>query len=29
MIELLKEATIWTWVIFVLWATQAPRKAGE
>jgi hypothetical protein len=26
MTELLKEAIIWIWVIFVLWATQAPRK---
>jgi hypothetical protein len=29
MIELLKEAIIWTWVVFVLLATQAPWKAGE
>jgi hypothetical protein len=26
MIELLKEAIIWTWVVFVLLATQAPWK---
>jgi hypothetical protein len=29
MIEPLKEATIRTWVLSVLWATQAPWKAGE
>jgi hypothetical protein len=29
MIELLKEAIIWTWVTFVLLTTQAPWKAGE
>jgi hypothetical protein len=27
MIELLKEAIIWTWVVFVLLAAQAPWKA--